>query len=111
MVNGGAGYDVNNPPSVEIVDLNVVSNTDVIEIDSRWPGAPDGSALTVTSGQILKINGYSNNITISNTYSVVYDSKVQLQTLAVILSRMESLFDSTIWDFENTLEGGHPTFK
>jgi hypothetical protein len=56
-------------------------------------------------------NGYANNITTLHAYAVVYDSKAQLQTLAVILQRMEQLFDPTIWDFENTLEGGHPTLK
>ena len=56
-------------------------------------------------------NGYANNITTLHAHAVVYDSKAQLQTLAVILQRMEELFDPTIWDFVNTLEGGHPTLK
>lgn len=34
-----------------------------------------------------------------------------IQTLDVILQRIETLFDPTIWDFDNTLEGGHPTLK
>ncbi len=44
-------------------------------------------------------------------FTLDYDGRSQLQTLAVILQRMEQLFDSTIWDFENTLEDGHPTLK
>jgi len=48
---------------------------------------------------------------LTNVFTLDYDGRSQLQTLAVILSRMETLFDSSIWDFENTLEGGHPTFK
>jgi hypothetical protein len=62
-------------------------------------------------GFMSTFNGYSNNVTVLNAYSVVIDSKADIQTLAVILSKMEILFDSAIWDFENTLEGGHPTLK
>lgn len=56
-------------------------------------------------------NGYANNVTTLNAFSVVIDSKAEIQTLDVILQRIETLFDPTIWDFDNTLEGGHPTLK
>jgi hypothetical protein len=62
-------------------------------------------------GFMPTFNGYANNVTVLNAYSVVTDSKAQIQTLSIILLKLESLFDANIWDFENTLEGGHPTFK
>ena len=62
-------------------------------------------------GFMPTFNGYANNVTTLNAFSVVIDSKAEIQTLDVILQRIESLFDPTIWDFDNTLEGGHPTLK
>jgi len=62
-------------------------------------------------GFMPTFNGYANNVTTLNAYSVVIDSKAEIQPLDVILQRIEIVFDPTIWDFDNTLEGGHPTLK
>jgi len=67
--------------------------------------------ITYSGGSYTRtINSISGGL-LTYVFTLDYDGRSQLQTLAVILSRMETLFDSTIWDFENTLEGGHPTFK
>jgi hypothetical protein len=68
-------------------------------------------AITYSGGSYTRtINSISGGL-LTNVFTLDYDGRSQLQTLPVILARIESLFDPTIWDFENTLEGGHPTFK
>ena len=62
-------------------------------------------------GFMPTFNGYANNVNAIHSYSVVMDSKAEIQTIQIILSRMAALFDRTIWDFDNTLEGGHPTLR
>jgi hypothetical protein len=67
--------------------------------------------LNNADGFMPTFNGYANNVNAIHSYSVVMDSKAEIQTIQIILSRMAALFDRTIWDFDNTLEGGHPTLR
>ena len=58
------------------------------------------------------IDTFSDSRTnIINVFKHQQDGYSKFLTRAVILQRMEQLFDPIIWDFENTLEGGHPTLK
>jgi hypothetical protein len=58
------------------------------------------------------IDTFSDSITnIIKVFTHQQDGYSQFQILAVILQRKDQLFEPSIWDFENTLEGGHPTLK
>ena len=60
VLNQGSGYDLNNPPTIEIIDTNTNAPAP-ITIDSRWPGDIDGSALSVTSGDVLEVIQHSSD--------------------------------------------------
>ena len=81
--------------------------------------ADNGSRVENVYGAIQYNNAFTPTIryfsdsrsNIVNAFTLQQDSYSQFQTLNVILQRIETLFDPTIWDFDNTLEGGHPTLK
>jgi len=113
-INGGLIGRLNN---------STVKNAYAVGSSNQYIGtigyADNGSRVENVYGTIRNNNAFTQTIrhfsdsraNIINTFTLQQDGYSQFQTLDVILQRIETLFDSTIWDFENTLEGGHPTFK
>lgn len=84
--------------------LGYIYYSDSIQIENSYStGSVEGPAF---------VTGYFNTLEITDSYYTAGENSYgEKKTLAEIIEIMKTIWDSTIWDFDNLDENGNPTLK
>ena len=81
MLNYGAGYDLSNPPIIEVYDGGS-KNKNIIDIDSSWPADNFGGSIQINSNDYVRIK--SERTIINNTTLRVEGTEVSYRYLRAV---------------------------